>query len=484
MVVQAARASEPDPAVSEHIPRPGDIRFIQGVTAMMNVEVLRRLCEDVRARRVDTDDDLIHKIESDVREYRGFLRDRAELPPDELVDRLWYMGWLIYEATWQSLDRIAPGFEKLTDERREASREVQGLIARGANAARFLPWPEFAPRALGAVRAEALAASKRDTEDGYNDAWILHAEAKKKYEWYRNYHVGRENRDHLLLALDEVLVQLALAETGTACRTAERVISRWTEEEEFGFTQRADERWTERMFPELLQGVTVGEQALEMAATIEKEHGLVQQVDEHRLALVTSFQNPGIMTARAALLMLGMCAEMESLGRRPLPGDDSWKQSRESLIERFENAYRYIERDIPGAKGIRLPLHPAHARSVVQLRLNLALLVPGHRLPARMVFDPVVEVDPLDDEAIEALSAWLAESVDGKQRGDANVIGSATKPGFIRSVLACRAAAGATADGYLRWRHNWPVLDRYVTEPGRAERVEQALRVGQEGYRT
>jgi hypothetical protein len=452
---------------------------------MMSVEELRQLCQDARSQRVDTDNDLIHKIESDVQEYRGFLRDRAELPPDELVDRLWYMGWLIYEATWQSLARIAPGFESLSGEQHETSREVQGLIARGADAARSLPWPEFAPRALGAIRAQALAASKRDTEDGYDDAWILHEEARKKYALYRDYHVDRKGRDHLLLALDEVLVQLALAETGTACRTAERVISRWTEQtEEFEFTQQADERWAERMFPELLQGVTIGEQALEMAATIEKEHGLVQQVDEHRLALVTSFQNPGIMTARAALLMLGMCAEMESLGRRPLPGDDSWKQSRLSLIKRFESAYRYIETDIPGDKGIRLPLHPAHARSVVQLRLNLALLVPGHPLPARLVFDPCVEVDPLDDSAIEALSAWLAESVDGKQRGDANVIGSATKPGFIRSVLACRTAAGATADGYLRWREKWPLLDRYVTEPGRAERVEQALQVAQDGYRT
>jgi hypothetical protein len=454
---------------------------------MMSVEELLKLCQDSRAKQVETDNDLITKIESDVREYRGFLGERAELPPDELTERLWYMGWLIYEATWQPLERIAPAFESLSGERRETSREVQGLVARGADAARSLPWPEFAPRALGAIRAQALAASKRDTEDGYDDAWILHEEARQKYALYRDYHVGRtdrEDRERLLLALDEVLVQLALAETGTACRTAERVISRWTEEEEFEFTQRADERWAERMFPELLQGVTIGEQALEMAKTIQKEHGLVQQVDEHRLALVTSFQNPGIMTARAALLMLGMCAEMESLGRRPLPGDDSWKQSRQSLIERFDHAYRCIETEIPGDKGIRLPLAPAHARSVVQLRLNMALLVPGYPLPARLVFDPCVEVDPLDDRAVEALSAWLAKNVDGKQRGDANVIGSATKPGYIRSVLACRAAAGADADGYLQWRQNWPVLDRYVTEPGRAERVGQALRVAQEGYRT
>jgi hypothetical protein len=78
------------------------------------------------------------------------------------------------------------------------------------------------------------------------------------------------------------------------------------------------------------------------------------------------------------------------------------------------------------------------------------------------------------------MSDWLAGSVDGKQRGDANVIGSATKPGFIRSVETCRAAAGAAADGYVRWRRDWPMLDRYESEPGRAQRVEQALSIAGE----
>jgi hypothetical protein len=449
---------------------------------MMSVAGLHQSCEDLRSKRVSTDAELISKIESEVAEYRGYLDDRAELPPDEMVERLWYMGWLIYEATWQPLERVAPAFESLSDERRETSRTVQGLIARGADAARSLPWPEYAPRALGAIRAQALAASKRDTEDGYDDAWILHEEARQKYALYRDYHVGREGRERLLLALDEVLVQLALAETGTACRTAERVINRWAEE--FEFTERGDQRWTERMFPELLQGVTIGEQALEIVKRIETGPGLVRQVDEHRLALVTSYQNPGIMTARAALLMLGMCAEMEALGHRPLPGDDSWKQTRQSLLEHFEYAYRCIEKDVPSGNGERPPLHPDHARSIVQLRLNLALLVPGYPLRATLVFDPCVGLDPLDDDAVQALSGWLAESVNGKQRGDANVIGSATKPGFIRSVLACRAANGANDDGYLRWRQNWPTLDRHAAEPGRGERVEQALAIAREGYRT
>jgi hypothetical protein len=446
---------------------------------MMSVEELHPLCQDLRAKRVQTDEELISKIESEVAQYRAYMDERAELPPDELRDRLWYMGWLLYEATWHPLEQIAPAYESLSGALRETSQAVQDLIARAADAARALPWPEFAPRALGAIRAEALAASKRDTEDGYHDAWILHEEARTKYQLYRNYHVDKEDRKHLVLALDEALLQLALAETGTACRTAERVIGRWAEE--FEFSRREDERWAERMFPELYQGVTIGEQALGIAEQIEKEHGFIEKPDEKRLAMRTSFRNPGIMTARAALLMLAMCPEMESLGRRPLPGHDSWEQSRESLLKRFEFAYHCIERDVRDDQDQPLPLLEAHARSLIQLRLNLALLVPGHALPSKLAFDPCLKLNPLDDNSVKALSGWLAESVNGKQRGDANVIGSATKPGFIRSVEACRATAGAGGDGYVRWRRRWPTLDRYASEPGRSGRVEEALTIAQEG---
>jgi hypothetical protein len=439
----------------------------------MNVAEMHQLCRDLRAGRIETDEELIGKIESEVRGYRGDSDQRPELPPDEMAERLWYIGWLLYEATWHPLGKVAPAFESLSGERGDTSRAQQDLIARGADAARLLPWPEWAPRALGAIRAEALAASKRDTEAGYDAAWILHEEARGKYALFRDSHLGHEGREHLLLALDEALLQLALGETGTACRTAERVIGRWAEE--FEPIQEDDGRWTERMFPQLQQGVTIGEQALDIAERIEAENGFVAQADEKRMAMRTSYRNPGIMTARAALLMLAMCPEMEALGHRPLAGHDSWEQSRQALLERFERAYRCIEKEVRDDDRKPLPLSDAHARSLVQIRLNLALLEPGHSLPAELAFDPCLEANPLDDKAAEALSAWLAERVNGQQRGDANVIGSATKPGFIRSVEACRAVVGAADGGYVRWRRRWPELDRYVDDPGRAEAVGWAF---------
>jgi hypothetical protein len=234
------------------------------------------------------------------------------------------------------------------------------------------------------------------------------------------------------------------------------------------------------MFPELYQGVMIGEQALTIAQEIEDNHTFVEKVDAKRMAMRTSFRNPGIMTARAALLMLAMGPQLELLGHRPLLGRN-WQEHREALLERFEFAYRRIEKDVRSDDGQPLPLLGTHARALVQIRLNVALLIPGHPLPAKLAFDPCLELNPLNDDAVAAMSGWLAGSAGGKQRFDANVIGSATKPGFIRSVEACRAAAGAAPDGYLRWRRRWPVLDRYESEPGRAQRVEQALSIAEHG---
>src|SRR5439155_1548210 len=69
--------------------------------------------------------------------------------------------------------------------------------------------------------------------------------------------------------LDEVLLQLALAETGTACRTAERVISRWSED----FADEPEDRWLERIFGALSAGADIGERAIDTARQIERRYG-------------------------------------------------------------------------------------------------------------------------------------------------------------------------------------------------------------------
>ncbi|MGH3795611.1 MAG: hypothetical protein ACRDSP_12045 [Pseudonocardiaceae bacterium] len=440
----------------------------------MTAERLRELCQAVRGSRTRVDNTLVADIESDVTEYRA-VRDHkpTRLPPDDLTTLLRLMGWLIYETSWAVVQRVSPEFELLGDEERAGNEADVALIVRLANATRRLPWPQFAPRALGAIRAQALASSKRDTQHGYDDAWVFHEEGRVRYLSYKESLIGAD--PPYLLELDETLVQLALAETGTACRTAERVISRWPEGIGQDVPAPQDEmRWIQRMFRELYDGAAGGEEALNLVARIEDDNGLMHEVSEQRLAMVTAYRNPGIMTARALLLLVPMCTEMEILRRRPPGNYDSWEGARGDFIARFERAYQTIEKPVVDAKGDPEPLKTDHSRALVHLRLNLALLAPGRSLPSHLTFDPCLKMELLDNRAVESLSNWLAEPVNGKRRGSGIVIGSATMPSYIRGIEACRADAGVD-DGYRQWRSRWFRLDRYFAETGRRDRVEQVL---------
>jgi hypothetical protein len=422
------------------------------------------------------DDVLAGEIDRDIEEYRdlyakartgGSVED-AQAPPEDLAELLWLMGWLIYEAGWQRVQDIPPSFESLAGERRERSEAVARLVRRFADQARILPWPHFAPRALGAIRADALASSKRDTAQGYSEAATLHREAYERYQSYREIHGDRPDRERYQLGLQEVLLQLALAETGTACRTAERVIGRWSErlEAENPLWRAQDENfWVQVMFKDLVAGVAIGGLALREAAEIERKHGFSQNgVTEDRLALPTAFRNPGIMTARAALLVLALGPEMERLGHEPEFGCTTWADVRDALLGRIEDAYRAIEKPVLGQDGRPALLIPAHKRALLQIRLNLALLVPGYDLASRLEFEPCLAANPLDDNAVEALSRCLADGyTDGKERGRGNLMASAAMPAFIRSVEACRAVYGVD-HGYREWRQRWPILGRYASE--------------------
>jgi hypothetical protein len=424
------------------------------------------------------DEALAEQIERDTEEYRDlYVKARAsgsieaaQAPPEELIERLWLMGWLIYEASWQRVQDVPPSFESITDDKRERGEDAARLVRRFAEQARTLPWPHFAPRALGAIRADALASSKRDTAQGYSEASTLHREAYERYESYREIHGDRPDRERYRLCLQEMLLQLALAETGTACRVAERVIGSWSEElkaENPQWSAEDEAFWVQVMFKDLVAGVAIGGRALHEAAEIEEKHGFsTEGVTENRLALPTAFRNPGIMTARAALLVLALCPEMERLGHEPGLGCKTWADMREALLMRITDAYQAIEKPVLDQGGQRRPLIPAHQRALLQIRLNLALLVPGFDLPSALDFVPCLAANPLDEDAVEALSECLAEGYkDGKERGRGNVLGSAVMPAFIGSVEACRAVYGFD-HGYREWRQRWPILGRYAREVG------------------
>ncbi|MEU7575824.1 hypothetical protein [Micromonospora sp. NPDC049240] len=454
---------------------------MEAICRALRAESERREEPDVGRRAAD--EALVEAIEREVREYREWyakhrasesIEDSVE-PPDELRERLWLIGWMIYEASWQIVQWARP-----EDEGAEINVRAARLVRQLAEIAGMLPWPHFAPRALGAIRAHALVSSKRDTAQGYNEAFLLHKDARERYERYIENHGRAPGREQELLGLEEIFVQLVLAETGTACRTAERIIGRWQEEiekdeREQQWTADDEEHWVEMLYRQLSLGVVIGEEALDRVAEVERAYGLAKRVDRSRLTLRTAFRNPGIMTARAALHLLPLTYEMEALGLSPGSDYEDWAEAREATIRRFVKAYQAIEKEILDEQGNPVPLITDHRRSVAQLRLNAALVLPGLDLPSALTFADFLERNPLDDEAVEALSNWLAE-VDsaGKINGNTNAIGSATMPAFLRGVAACRAERGVSV-GYQEWRQSWLKLDRYIADDGRAERVARAL---------
>jgi hypothetical protein len=459
---------------------------------MWTPEEMDAICHALRAesvRRPDAprrvaDEALVDEIDANIDEYRDwYAKNRAHepietalVPPDELRPRLWLVGWMIYEASWQVLQRARPA-----DRGGEIDTAAR-LVGRLADTARALPWPHFAPRALGAIRDAALLASKRDTSQGYNEAFHLHDEARDRHGKYVANHGEAPGRERELLGLKEIFLQLVLAETGTACRTAERVISRWSEEldaDEPQWERDDEDYWVQLMFRRLSVGVRIGTQALDAAHEIEQEYGFTREVNRDRHAQFTAFRNPGIMTARATLLLLPLSYEMEALGLRPGAEHASWPEMRARTLKQFRHAYTEIEKPVPDKDGRPMPLSADHQRSLVQLRLNIGLLEPGFPLPSHQDFAPCLRLDVLDDEAVQALCGWLAGTDEsGRRRGDANAIGSATMPAFIRSVDTYRALRGV-GDGYRDWRLAWLGLDRYADEPGREDRVRAALRDGQ-----
>jgi hypothetical protein len=439
---------------------------------MQNADQLRELAKSFRGKagKRRTDQALVELIQADVREYRRLsVNDRPQLPPAPLDELLPLMGWLIYEATWETVQRIPTAWDRPTtpvEDRARHETDMSYLYAL-ADAARGLPWPEFAPRGLGAIRALALAESKRDTLLGYDAAWTLHGEGRKKYHEYRDTHGTSAARKRFVRDLDEVLLQLALAETGTACRVTEQVVSQWAA----GYADQSEDQWVRRMFRDVSAGVAVGELAIDTARQIQRTHGFVKDVTEDRLALVTALQNPGIMTARAALLQLVLGREMQRLGGRP-DGFETWPEWEQHTLQRFVKAYEAIEESVTDEDGDPGEMREDLARQLIHMRLNLALLKPGYHLPSKQSFHPCLADATLDADALEELSVYLGgdDGEQGRERG----IGAATMPAFIRGIRSCRDL-GDDDRGYEQWRERWFRLDQLRKENGRWESVLSAL---------
>jgi hypothetical protein len=396
-----------------------------------------------------------------------------------MAETLRLMGWLMYETTWTALQQMPHRFRQEGGESGRKASDRYDVILRVTNAARQLPWPEYAILALGAYRALALAESKHDDEQAYVKAQELHDEAREAHADFQTYHLGRdlEELDRDLRALDEIFLQLALAETGTACRTAEMVIDRWTDD--FAPNGADADDYLLKLYRQVVKGIEVGEQALEVADRVKRRHGFVDEVTEEGLALPTSFINPGVMTARAILLLLALSPEMERLGLFPLGSDNSWDETRRNLQKRFDSAYSYIERPIEKSSGERIELRPDLQIAVVQMRTAAGLLMPGHELPSTLDFAPCLSHRVLDDAAVEDMSAWMTETITDNhgrttQRTTFRGFGGSSMPNLFAGAEACRAAFGGVP-GFKAWRARWFVLDKLAGQPGRAATISQEL---------
>ncbi|GAA4758649.1 hypothetical protein [Gordonia alkaliphila] len=404
-----------------------------------------------------------------VRRVSFEMTDAAEInelvvPPDELVVELRLLGWAIYEATRVAVNDIKPAYAALERAEQEVSLAAVEQIKELAHLAQTLPWPEFSLRALGAVRCLALAHSKKDTVDGYVDAWLIH-EALDKLVTRRtdeiNSGVWSDSPHQPDLKGDayELAEQHHLAQAGTACREPELDLCRWVEWVESGLRDDDDQDETIiRLSLRLQLGIMSGERAMDLVDTVVDEYEIPANKDEKRLLGPNSKQNPAIMTARAYLLLLPMCPRLADY-ELPPPGEvEGWDEYTQELIRGFEKAYAQIEEAHPRLLTHSRSLDPAHLRSIIQLRLTYLLLFPGRRLGTELAAAEVGEGCDLDD--LDSLSAWLAG-----QRADANVIGSVNMPEYLLGIDELRGD-----EEYRVWRERWPMLDRFGDEPGRDER--------------
>ncbi|MCF6386407.1 hypothetical protein L2K20_05445 [Mycobacterium sp. MBM] len=448
------------------------------------VPELRRICHELIEKRDELEGvsqylPALEEVHAHLLLIREKLNARggagAKVPPDEQIPELRYFGWALFEAALVAINKVEPAYTYLPDVDRDRSRGIVADIAALANLARATPWPEFSIRGLGALRSLALAHSKGDSGDEYKAAWTTHAEVDNLL-WRRADEIesGRfDDTEHFIdlkRDLDEMWQQHDLSQTGTSCREPEYSLCRWVERVKDGtYRAEAQEDLVASLAHRLRSGIRDGQSTINRSDSVYTDYytgtGIPTIKDEKHLLVRTSMQNPGIMTARAYLLLIPMCPLMASYEHLPFECD-SWDEYQRSLIDGFVDAYGRIENP-PGNAEDQVPYVKAHLRSLVQHRLFFRIICPDRTLPSRL--DENVLGGQLDLDDVEDLSSWLTARGD-----DANVISSATLPEYIRGIEMTRAAAGIEF-GYRSWRRRWPQLDRFHKESDRGRLVAEVL---------
>lgn len=444
------------------------------------VSELNRICRELIAKKDELEG--VGEYLPFLREVLAHLRDvhselnaaggpGAKVPPYEQVQELRFFGWALFEAALVAVNTVAPAYTYLPARDRDKAMSSVRDIAEIADLARATPWAEFSLRSLGALRSLALAYSKGDSADQYKAAWTTHEEVAdlldKRADEIQS---GRfDDSPHIIdlkRDLDEMWQQHDLSQTGTSCREPEYALCRWIERVKAGqFREDAQQELVTFLAHRLRGGIRDGLSTISRGDHVYTNYEILSQKDEKHLLGPTSMQNPGIMTARAYLLLIPMCPLMESYEHLPFEGDD-WASYTRQLIDGFIWAYGRIEQPYPGIDNEEVPFVQAHLRSLVQHRLFFRIICPNEPLPT--LLNERVLGGSLDLDDVEDMSAWLSARGD-----DANVISSATLPEYIRGIEAIRAQSGVD-HGYRDWRRRWPTLDRH-RQPERVALVAEVL---------
>ena len=100
---------------------------------MMTVAQLDEMCRAFRAdgKRIP-DDALVSAMEADVAAYRltFWTDDAGAVPPREVRKLLWFMGWLIYETSWNAVQQVRAAFESIAEPAERASSENAYTLVR------------------------------------------------------------------------------------------------------------------------------------------------------------------------------------------------------------------------------------------------------------------------------------------------------------------------------------------------------------------
>jgi hypothetical protein len=368
------------------------------------------------------------------------------------------LGWALYEVSFRLTTLISPQFSSADE------LALLGELRALAECAERLPFRHYAVRAVGAIRAYALALSKSDTPDAYAAAWAEHRAADK---WLLGVQNSVSPDSSEARACRELQIQLETAKAGTACRAVETYLCQ----------------------PHRLSGNYAGEYVLKEVARNARDAIVAgtsallafRSLGDHfeggrreTLARREWARQPANMAARAHLLIIPCMAILQAAGVPYTEWSEAERRTQSELLNLSEWPETYDEdvsqrvlvvrqlinlaeaAVLAGLRPTGALIRPADVAETARVRLHLALQCPAAEQPSAAPEIPYA--DALLSDPAHGLASWL------EQLGqDASVVGSALYiPWILGFERVRRHYGGAGYGSYIDWRASHPGLDRFL----------------------